>query len=211
MIDVGAEGEASLLFCILWTTLPFSFEEKTSFNCECIQKGCRRATLKANGVKFKRLSYLASDPAQCDFGLWLVDKESLKEYPLISAGETVYKEDRVCLWDRQVCTGVHGRQVTVCAPVTLGCECAREDIWCEKQWVGERAEEIIWVCVCVWMRDREMKAWEELVRSWHRRWQLSAAAFHRPGIPHTPATSYMPTIPVCACAHWIILPTLFWP
>lgn len=66
------------------------------------------------------------------------------------------------------------------------------------------------LCVCVWMKDREMKAWKEIVRSWHTRWQLSAAVFHRPGIPHTPATLYMPTIPVFMCT-WIILPTLFGP
>lgn len=55
-----------------------------------------------------------------------------KEYPLISAGERVYKEDRVCLRDQLVCVGVHECKVTVCEPVELGCERAREDIQCEK-------------------------------------------------------------------------------
>lgn len=153
MIDVGAEGEASLLFCILWTTLPFSFEEKTSFNCECIQKGCRRATLKANRVKFKRLSYLASDPAQCDFGLWLVDKESLKEYPLISAGETVYKEDRVCLRPTSVygCAWTSSYSVRASDIRVWVCK-RRHMMWETVSWRKSRRDNM---SVCVRVNERQ--------------------------------------------------------
>lgn len=152
---------------------------------------------KAKVVKCKRPSELVTlHSVTCyhtitlDFGM-LISK-ALKEYPLIIARRTVYKEGRVCLW----C------EVTVCVPVVLRCESAREDMT-EGQREKERAEEIK-SSECVWVRDREMKAWEEMVRFWHRRWQLSAAAFHRAGIPHKPATLYIPTIPVCACAHWVI-------
>lgn len=41
------------------------------------------------------MAELASDPAHCYFGLWRVDKESFEENPPVSAGGTVYKEDRV--------------------------------------------------------------------------------------------------------------------
>lgn len=64
------------------------------------------------------MAQLASDPAQCYFGLWRVDKEGFNENPPISAGGIVYREDRVCL----------RCDVTVCVPVVLRRECAREAI-----------------------------------------------------------------------------------
>lgn len=71
------------------------------------------------------------------------------------------------------------------------------------------------VCECVWGwvggACREMKARKEIVRAWQRRWQLSASVFDRPGIPHKPGTSHMPTIPMhmCTMDHtaYIILTT----
>ena len=50
-----------------------------------------------NHAKGQGGEMLASDPAQCYFGLWRVDKEGFPEYPPISAGGIVYREDRVCL------------------------------------------------------------------------------------------------------------------
>lgn len=59
-------------------------------------------------MKFKWLSELVT--LQCDFGLWLVDKESFKEYPDISRRDCLHRGQGVSV--NQI--SVHGCEVTVC-------------------------------------------------------------------------------------------------
>lgn len=139
-------------------------------------------------------------------------RKALKKYPWYQQEGWFTKG--VCIWDTQVC--VYG-----CAWMWSYnmCACGIRVWVCKKRhmvWGNSRREkeQKKWsqVNMCEWvrervrlrMRDREMKAWEEIVRSWHRRWQLSAAAFRRPGIPHTPATLYMPTYVLIGsyCLHY---------